>query len=326
MASGPTKVLTRDSTGGVVLMVNVGGSSKSFRHRKGAEKDFDKLHEVMVETLGLTLINTEVNRDLCIADWDHSYDEREEKPGHPPENCRCIRCTIASFDFSESKCFVFAIGSHGYLKNGRLMVQFLDKTKRVDVSVNEMIDALSDKNCPSLKDIPRVVVVQACRGDKEDDGIEVIQSETTDHASGSADTSNLDVVQEPMDTSEEGLQGTEGGAEISSVEANLNLPENFLVVFTTTPGRVSKTNMADGSWFEDALFDEVKKHDFNEEPSLNFLHLLTRVFDTVSRRESNSSNPAWNAKKNVPCLQHTLLAPLIFTKPESFLSDVPYPS
>ncbi|CAH1239892.1 CASP10 [Branchiostoma lanceolatum] len=111
-------------------------------HRKGAEGDSEKM-KCALESLGLQVV------------------VHENKTGGEIKN---IMKQEALIDHTNDGCFVCVIMSHG--EHG--MVCGTDETY-VDIK-NGLVKHLSGSACPSLAGKPKVFIIQACQGDKEQSG------------------------------------------------------------------------------------------------------------------------------------------------------------
>lgn len=79
--------------------------------------------------------------------------------------------------------------------------------------------------------------------------------------------------------------------------------------FSPTEGYYSWRSPGSGSWFVQALCSILNEHG----KSLEILQILTRVNDRVARHfESQSDDPRFHEKKQIPCVVSMLTKELYF--------------
>ncbi|TTG17230.1 Caspase-3 [Bagarius yarrelli] len=174
---------------------------------------------------------------------------------------------VSQEDHSKSAMFVCVILSHGddgviYGTDGSLELKELSGFFRGD-------------RCLSLVGKPKIFIIQACRGNDLDPGIE------TDSVSESEGTQRI------------------------PVEAD------FLYAYSTAPGYYAWRNTANGSWFISSLCEMLTKYG----RKLEIMQLMTRVNRKVALEfQSCSTVPGFNDKKQIPCIVSMLTKDLYFPK------------
>jgi len=152
-----------------ILISNVGSEETKFRFRKGGLKNYENMQMVFAKGFGFKQINAfkGMNTDVLVNKYYHNAAKKGE-PVTPHDQC-CLKCLIKAHDFSQTDCFLFCISTHGFQKDGKSFVKFLDgpNTRNPKVNVNNIIDLFSDANCPTLAGKPRILIFDACRSDKK---------------------------------------------------------------------------------------------------------------------------------------------------------------
>ncbi|CAH0720685.1 unnamed protein product, partial [Brenthis ino] len=133
--------------------------------------------------------------------------------------------------------------------------------------------------CPTLAGKPKLFFIQACQGDKLDGGITLTSRTETDG---------------------------------SSPSYRIPIHADFLIVFSTVPGYYSWRNTTRGSWFMQALCDELRENGTKKD----ILTLLTFVTKRVAfDYESNTPDMlTMHQQKQVPCTNTMLTRLLLFNK------------
>lgn len=181
---------------------------------------------------------------------------------------------FAKQDHSENDCFVCCILTHG--EHGQLWGT--DHRFPVDMVYSHFLgDA-----CLTLVGKPKIFFIQACQGDRLDEGVPVIAHESLD-----------------------------------STTTYFKIPTHadFLIAYSTLPGFYSWRNTQDGSWFMQALIRVLS--DYHHD--LDLLTMLTIVNHRVAYyRQSNANTPEFTDKKQVPCIT-SMLTRRVFLRPKKMI-------
>lgn len=180
---------------------------------------------------------------------------------------------VAAENHHDSDCFALVILSHGreelvYGRDGF-------------VKLSTLIEPLKGSGCPSLIGKPKLIFIQACRGEQFDEGVNVSDAKPDD--------------------------------ERPTAEKAYKIPTeaDFLYAFSSAPGFYSFRNSTRGSWFIQAITEIFKKHG----TELELMQLLTRVNRKVAYDfESKSDNKEHSGKKQVPSIVSLLTKELYFSK------------
>ncbi|XP_067393265.1 caspase-7 [Emydura macquarii macquarii] len=146
--------------------------------------------------------------------------------------------------------------------------------------IKELTTLFRGDKCKTLIGKPKLFFIQACRGSEFDEGMQ------TD--SGSAD-----------DTA------------VTDANPRYKIPveADFLFAYSTVPGYYSWRNPGRGSWFVQSLCCILNEHG----KQLEIMQILTRVNYMVAINfESQSDDPRFSEKKQIPCVVSMLTKELYF--------------
>ncbi|GAV05028.1 hypothetical protein RvY_15216 [Ramazzottius varieornatus] len=170
-------------------------------------------------------------------------------------------------DYSNMDCVFVAILTHG---NEGGIVYGSDGP----ITLDKLLRPFKEDIHPTLVGKPKVFIVQACRGGKADDGVELPPAVETD-------IHNLHQQRIPVEA-------------------------DFLCSYSTAPGYVS-FRRSEGSHFIQSLTRKIteKKSRAGLEQKLDFLQLLVDVCKDVSKNFESyvPSRPELHGKKQAPCLE-----------------------
>ncbi|XP_078319669.1 caspase-7-like isoform X2 [Crassostrea virginica] len=230
-------------------------------------KTFDR-NTGLNERRGTDLDSSALNCRLSELDFD--VDLHHDLKAEEIKN---ILKKAADLDHKDNDCFVCAILSHG--EDGFVW----GKDKKIPI--NDLMEPFKGNKCVSLAGKPKIFFIQACRGTKFDEGVDM----------------NVGDVKGFMD-----------------VEPQFSLQKipseaDFLIAYSVVPGYYSWRNTISGSWFVQALSEVLMKHAQN----LDLLTMMTRVNQIVANKfQSNTSNPNMNEKKQIPCVTSMLTKEVYF--------------
>ncbi|XP_052222523.1 uncharacterized protein LOC127838684 isoform X2 [Dreissena polymorpha] len=291
----------------VIILVNEGKGNKHFPgHRLGACAERRILQKVFVEKFGFSQLNTAYfNGDICLGDWDH---DNRQKSTHTLNGSCCIKCLIKSAKKGddikrENNLLVVAICSHGGVNSKGSYISLVGDKENEQLHLIALLEFL--KTSETLKNKTVIILLETCRGIL-DEGVPV---EVCDP--GIADTGNEAVTKDQRDHP-------------SFVRPETfqlpDIPENFIIVYGTTPGMVSYSDGAKGSWMEQALLEEVEELEKSHPgEDINFLQLLTKIKGNVSRRNTSGTQQnvdvmpeaESSGKKCIVQSEHQLTNPLM---------------
>ena len=185
-------------------------------------------------------------------------------------------------DHSDYDCFVLWLMSHG--RSGEVF-----GSDGVPLPIQTIKDMLSNASCATLRGKPKLLFVQACRGDKEDEGVNLVTN-----ACGSPS------VQMPSPSPDSPIDQTK-----SPSPERMAGQTDFLTAYSTVEGYVSYRFPNLGSNFVRVLVKVFREHVAHD----HLVNLLTKVIKRVSDKESTE-----NARKfkQAPQFETTLVKELWF--------------
>ena len=175
-------------------------------------------------------------------------------------------------NWHDMECVVLIIMSHGetngiYGTDGKL------------TKLKDMTDIFNSSHCPGLDLKPRLVFVQACRGENTERG-------TTGH--GIQETEQANQKDQPVDQIKKMTLAEKGGQDtvdarpgnVTKVpEKTVHSATDFLIAHATPEGTPAYRNVDSGSWFLNAIVWTFKYYAHKE----SIQQLLSRVNNLVSQ-------------------------------------------
>lgn len=223
---------------------------------------------------------------------------------------------VAEMDHSNSDCLLITVLTHGELVP---YPEMQDKTHTIlshdlmsYIHAKDKLYPLqtiwghfTDEKCPTLINKPRIFLIQACQGSQTDDGI-LVKSKKSD----TLFSNRLESVDAHGDTEMDDY--------IDPIKLESILPQtDFLVAYAALPGFYSFRNTADGSWFIQALCEELNKRS----DECDLLKILTRASQSVANDKiSFSDKPEFHLKKQIPCVATMLRKLVVFPKTDANIS------
>ncbi|CAL1532218.1 unnamed protein product [Lymnaea stagnalis] len=172
-------------------------------------------------------------------------------------------------DHSESSCFVCVLLSHG----DHEYVYGTDE----GIEVSEIFQPFRGNNCRSLVGKPKLFFIQACRGELDDDGADVVDA----------------AIMEPRDT----------------VVRRIPSDADFFIAYSVVQGYASWRHTELGSWFIQAVV-KIFQENWRR---LDLLTMMTRVNRMVAYEfESNTGDAKSHRKKQMPCVTSMLTKDVYF--------------
>nr|XP_054097285.1 caspase-1 isoform X3 [Callithrix jacchus] len=186
----------------------------SLSRRTGAEVDITGM-EILLKNLGYSV---DVRKNLTASEMTTELEAFAHRPEHKT---------------SDSTFLVFM--SHG-IREGICGKKYSEQVPDI-LRVNEIFRNLNTKNCPSLKDKPKVIIIQACRGENE--GVVWLK----DSAGVSENTS---------------LPTTEAFEDDAIGKAHIE--KDFIAFCSSTPDNVSWRHPTKGSVFIMRLIEHLQEY------------------------------------------------------------------
>lgn len=250
-----------------------------------------------------------------------------------------IYCLVSEMDHSDNDCLVVIVLSHGEL------VPYVDYSSGDESNTILSHDLMSyvhshntkyplqmiwsyftDEGCPSLKDKPRLFLIQACQGSQTDPGIRLISKKGRTESDGtdiSVDSTPLELKrreQSQQRMAQRGMSIDEtDGVPYEPIEVKPILPQkDFLIAYASLPGYYSFRNTLNGAWFIQTMCKELDER----EDDSDFLRILTLVNQTVAYDfESHSYEAELDLKKQIPCVVSMLTKLILFPKAETHIES-----
>ena len=195
---------------------------------------------------------------------------------------------MAKQDHSDNDCLFVTIMTHGE-KDGKILAA------DTEFMVQDLWECFVGDNCSSLIGKPKLFFIQACRGSMRDAGI-LFKPKPKMRSFSLSDTVDA----------------------IAYQERPFVIPTlaDLLLMYSTAEGYYSFRNPEDGSWFIQALCEELQENVHED-----LMTILTGVNRRVAfGKQSNSERSDLHALKQMPNIMSTLTKTMYFMR--SKLKDV----
>ena len=249
---------------GIALIINNNQFADNPLHgrltpRHGSEEDVRQVKELF-ETLGFKV---------------HIRENRTKKE-------MLDEVKISSYErvLPEHDCFMLWLMSHG--RNGEVF-----GSDGFPLPLHTIKDVLSNASCPALRGKPKLLFVQACRGDEKDEGV-------------LTNSCGLSAVQRPSVHIDSPSDPT-----VSPSSERIAGQTDFLTAYSTVEGYVSYRFPGTGSNFVRAVVNVFREYGHQD----HLVNLLTKVTKTVSEMESGDGVRKF---KQAPQFETTLVKELWF--------------
>ncbi|XP_038048733.1 caspase-8-like isoform X3 [Patiria miniata] len=170
---------------------------------------------------------------------------------------------VSQLNHSDYDCFACCILTHGAL--GQVF-----GTDGEPVEIQQILGLFTGVSCRSLVGKPKMFFIQACQGKTEQEGVQDIETDEPER---------------------HGL-----GVGMSKTKPN---EADFLLSYATVPGYVSYRSKSEGSWYVNALVDQINKH----HNTTDMLNILTVVNKTLCDQNAQRKG---SIRKQVPAPSYTL--------------------
>ncbi|CAG0894392.1 unnamed protein product [Darwinula stevensoni] len=229
-------------------------------------------------------VKKKLNSD-CLSGDEHDG-PAQNKEYHLPTHAN-ILIAHATYEVSQSpeleehECLIVCFLSHG--EEGGLLY-----AKNKTFMEEELWRPFYGDECKALVDKPKLFFIQACRGERIDDGVK-------------------------KKLNSDCLSGDEHDGPAQNKEYHLPTHANILIAHATYEGHVAFRNRHVGSYFIYTLCKVFEKHS----ETLDVLRMLTMVAGIMADDfKTRSSEISWKEKKQMPIIQSTLTK-IAYLKPKS---------
>ncbi|XP_020786173.1 caspase-6 [Boleophthalmus pectinirostris] len=274
-AAGTKHVTETDSAWSKTLALDPGEEYKMNRKRRGLAIIFNQEHFYwrlgMPVRYGTNSDRYNLEKRLSALNFEvKTYENYKQM------EILDILCEAAQANHADADCFMLVFLSHGeqdhiYAYDGKISIQDITAMFKGD-------------KCQSLAGKPKIIMLQACRGDKHDNPVK------------------------PSDDVDNMMKTNEVVVDASAVHT-LPAGADFIMCYSVAEGYYSHRETIHGSWYIQDFCELLEKYG----DSLEFTELLTLVNRKVSMRSVDTCNDrSAIGKKQVPCFASMLTKKLYF--------------
>ncbi|XP_032070725.1 caspase-1-like [Thamnophis elegans] len=188
-------------------------------YRQGAEVDLEQM-KLLLEDLGY---NVKIERNLSSEDITTCLKNFAAREEHKASDGMFV--VLMSHGLQDVICGVHSKGEHSDI-----------------FSIHTVFSIFNNKNCQALRRKPKVVIIQACRGEQR--GYMVENVEDSAASAGASLQSDSHITMQ--------LQ--------TDAIKKVHVESDFICLYSTTPDHVSWRHPETGSLFIKQLIDTIKKH------------------------------------------------------------------
>lgn len=250
----------RNKTRGKVFIINnVKFQDRKLRHRDGSEVDAENIKSLFTE------LHFDVVKKDNLTGQEMLIFLKEERD---------------KVNWNTMECLILVIMSHGESTG-------IFGTDGQIVELKKITEMFESSQCSGLNEKPRLVFVQACRGENTE----------SDHKGTGIQVSDKDGVLEGIQAISLETEQTDAVAQAHNEEStkrSVHSAADFLIAYATPEGTPAYRNIHVGSWFLNAIVWTFKYHAHQEE----IQHMLLKVNELVSQGRTMAGNLTVSEVKN----------------------------